>query len=78
MWAKAATRSVSFRHCGLNGTANTGIQCDATGEAMKGNAAVNQALRDPDLLKRFADLGSSPLGGTPQQLAERVDFEMKR
>lgn len=42
------------------------------------NAAVNQALRDPDLRKRFADLGSSPLGGTPQQLAERVDFEMKR
>jgi len=42
------------------------------------NAAVNQALRDPELRQRFADLGSSALGGTPQQLGERVAFEMKR
>ncbi|MBO9514191.1 MAG: tripartite tricarboxylate transporter substrate binding protein [Variovorax sp.] len=42
------------------------------------NAATNKALADPALLKRLADLGSAPLGGTPEQLRQRVDFELKR
>ena len=32
----------------------------------KVNAAVNEALHDPDVLKRLADLSAEPVGGTPQ------------
>ncbi len=42
------------------------------------NAATNNALADPALQKRLADIGSTPIGGTPEQLRERVDFELKR
>jgi tripartite-type tricarboxylate transporter receptor subunit TctC len=36
------------------------------------NLAFNQALQEPDLLKRMAGLGATPTGGTPQQLADMV------
>lgn len=35
--------------------------------AEKINAAVNEALHDPDILKRLADLSAEPVGGTVQQ-----------
>jgi len=38
----------------------------------KVNAAFNQALTDPDTLKRLATLGASPTGGTPEQMAAVV------
>ncbi len=33
------------------------------------NAGVNEALRDPDVQKRLADLTAEPVGGTPQATA---------
>lgn len=43
--------------------------------ASKVNAAFNQALRDPELQKRFSALGALPTGGTPQQLALAVSAD---
>jgi tripartite-type tricarboxylate transporter receptor subunit TctC len=32
----------------------------------KVNSGINEALQDPDIRKRFADLSAEPVGGTPQ------------
>jgi tripartite-type tricarboxylate transporter receptor subunit TctC len=37
--------------------------------AEKINAAVNEVLRDPDIVKRLADLSAEPVGGTVQSTA---------
>jgi tripartite-type tricarboxylate transporter receptor subunit TctC len=42
------------------------------------NAAVNEALRDPIVIKRFADLTAEPAGGTPQATAAYFKDEAQR
>jgi tripartite-type tricarboxylate transporter receptor subunit TctC len=42
------------------------------------NAAANEALADPAVRKRLADLGASPLGGTPKQLADHLAAEIDK
>jgi tripartite-type tricarboxylate transporter receptor subunit TctC len=42
------------------------------------NAAVNAALRDRDVVKRFADLSADPAGGTPQQTVAYLHDEVER
>jgi tripartite-type tricarboxylate transporter receptor subunit TctC len=42
------------------------------------NEATNKALAEPALQARLADIGSVPLGGTPDQLRQRVAFELQR
>ena len=44
----------------------------------KVNAAVNEALRDPQIQKRLADLQAEPVGGTPQQTATYFHEETAR
>lgn len=41
----------------------------------KVNAAVNESLQDPAVRKRLSDMGASPLGGTPKQLADHLAAE---
>ena len=40
------------------------------------NAEFNRALQQPDLRKRLGDEGADPMGGTPQQFAERIRVDM--
>ena len=42
------------------------------------NSAFNQALQEPELLKRLSALGATPTGGTPRQLAEMVAVDTAR
>ena len=42
------------------------------------NADVNEALRDPDVQKRLADLSAEPVGGTPQSTAAYFHDEVER
>jgi tripartite-type tricarboxylate transporter receptor subunit TctC len=42
------------------------------------NREVNQALRSPDVVERFAAQGTEPLGGTPEQAAAFVRQELDR
>jgi tripartite-type tricarboxylate transporter receptor subunit TctC len=42
------------------------------------NAGLNEALHDPDVLKRLADLQAEPVGGTPQATAAYFHDEMER
>ena len=42
------------------------------------NAAVNEALRDPTVIKRLADLTAEPAGGTPQATAAYFGDEAQR
>ena len=42
------------------------------------NAVANEALADPAVKKRLADIGASTLGGTPQQLAEHLAAETEK
>jgi tripartite-type tricarboxylate transporter receptor subunit TctC len=42
------------------------------------NAGVNEALHDPDVQKRFADLTAEPVGGTPQATAAYFHDEVQR
>jgi tripartite-type tricarboxylate transporter receptor subunit TctC len=44
----------------------------------KVNAGLNEALRDPDVQKRFADLSAEPVGGTPQDTAKYFHEETER
>jgi len=44
----------------------------------KVSASVNEALRDPDVQKRFADLSAEPVGGTPQATAAYFKDEVAR
>jgi len=46
--------------------------------AEKISAAVNEALRDPDVQKRLADLSAEPVGGTPQATAAYFHGEVER
>jgi tripartite-type tricarboxylate transporter receptor subunit TctC len=39
---------------------------------------LNEALRDPDVQKRFADLSAEPVGGTPQDTAKYFHEEAER
>ena len=42
------------------------------------NAATNEALADPAVRKRLADMGATTLGGTPKQLADHLASEIDR
>ena len=42
------------------------------------NAAANEALADPAVKKRLADIGASTLGGTPQQLEKHLAAETEK
>jgi len=42
------------------------------------SAAVNEALHDPDIQKRLADLSAEPVGGTPQATAAYFRDEVER
>jgi tripartite-type tricarboxylate transporter receptor subunit TctC len=42
------------------------------------NAGVNEALKDPEIQKRLADLSAEPVGGTPQQTAAYFHEEAER
>jgi tripartite-type tricarboxylate transporter receptor subunit TctC len=42
------------------------------------NAGVTEALRDPDVQKRLADLSAEPIGGTPQATAAYFHDEVER
>ncbi len=42
------------------------------------SAAVNEALRDPNVIKRFGDLTAEPAGGTPQATAAYFHDEAER
>ena len=44
----------------------------------KVNAGVNEALHDPDIRKRLADLSAEPVGGTPQATAAYFREETER
>jgi tripartite-type tricarboxylate transporter receptor subunit TctC len=44
----------------------------------KVNAGVNEALGDPDIKKRLAELSSEPAGGTPQETAAYFRDETQR
>jgi tripartite-type tricarboxylate transporter receptor subunit TctC len=39
------------------------------------NAAVNQALADPGMQKRLAELGGTPIGGTPEDFGKVIAAE---
>ena len=39
------------------------------------NTEVNDILKDPAVRKRLSDMGATPLGGTPQQLADHLAAE---
>ena len=42
------------------------------------NSVANEALADPAVKKRLADMGATTLGGTPQQLAEHLAAETEK
>ena len=46
--------------------------------ADKINADVNEALKQPDILKRLADLSAEPVGGSPQATAAYMREEVER
>jgi tripartite-type tricarboxylate transporter receptor subunit TctC len=41
------------------------------------NAELNRALRDPDLIAKFAQQGISPVGGTPAEFARTIATDLK-
>jgi len=42
---------------------------------VKVNAAVNRALEDPGMLKRYAELGGKPMKGTPEDFGRVIAAE---
>ena len=44
----------------------------------KVNSGINEALQDPDIQKRFADLSAEPVGGTPQAADAYLKQEAER
>ena len=42
------------------------------------NAAVNAALKDPEIAKKLIEAGADPAAGTPEQLAEFLKSELER
>jgi len=41
------------------------------------NAEINRALRDPDLIAKFARQGISPAGGTPAEFQHTIAADLK-
>ena len=39
------------------------------------NRAINEALRDPKVAENFNRIGTNPLGGTPEDMARRIQIE---
>ncbi len=39
------------------------------------NSAINEALRDPKVAENFNRIGTNPLGGTPEDMARRIQIE---
>jgi tripartite-type tricarboxylate transporter receptor subunit TctC len=44
----------------------------------KVNAETNAVMELPEIKTRMTELGMEPLTGTPAQLGQRMDFEIKR
>jgi tripartite-type tricarboxylate transporter receptor subunit TctC len=44
----------------------------------KVNADIAEAVRQPDIRKRFADLSADPVGGTPAETAAFMRAEVER
>jgi tripartite-type tricarboxylate transporter receptor subunit TctC len=66
---------------GLESSAWFGILAPAgTSRAIvqKLNREINAALKDPGLLKRYADLGVETLGGSPEDFAKYLDDETRK
>ena len=42
------------------------------------NAAVNEALADPKIQARLADLGGTPMPGTPEDFGEVIKAETEK
>jgi tripartite-type tricarboxylate transporter receptor subunit TctC len=42
------------------------------------NAAANETLQDPAVRKRLGEMGATPLGGSPRQLADHLSAEIDR
>jgi tripartite-type tricarboxylate transporter receptor subunit TctC len=42
------------------------------------NAEINAVVKLPEVKARMSELGMDPLSGTPEQLGERMEFEIKR
>jgi tripartite-type tricarboxylate transporter receptor subunit TctC len=42
------------------------------------NQAINTALKDPELTKKFLSQGVKPLGGTSEALQQSVEHDIKR
>lgn len=42
------------------------------------NAAANKALAEPELIRRLAEIGGTPIGGSPEDLRKRAAFEFAR
>ena len=42
------------------------------------NAQISEALKEPDVVRRFQDMGVSPLGGTPERFAQLLRDEEAR
>src|SRR5690606_26001504 len=41
------------------------------------NKEVNEILKDPEVIKRFDDLGVMPLGGTPEEMNKFFNQELE-
>jgi len=42
------------------------------------NKAANKALAEPEFIRRLAEIGGTPIGGTPMDLQKRVTVELAR
>jgi len=42
------------------------------------NTAANEALADPAVRKRLGEMGATPVGGSPKQLADHLSVEIER
>lgn len=48
---------------------------DATAKV---NAALLEAMKDPDVVKRFETIGAEPVGSTPEEMAQHLARESER
>ena len=42
------------------------------------NREINAALKDPEMVKKLADLGGTPIGGTPEDFGKVVAAETEK
>jgi tripartite-type tricarboxylate transporter receptor subunit TctC len=42
------------------------------------NAAINEAMKDPEMLKKMADLGGTPIAGTPEDFGKVIADETEK